>query len=312
MNAVLPGPLLVHVGYHKTGTTFLQRRVFSDRSMGFLSESRCQSNLATREFLTREPLSFDASSARAAFMPMLEEAWSAGLLPVISQERLTANPEQGQYWFPWVFDRLVETFGPFRVLVTIREQRGMLMALYRQAVRAGSALTLREALGTGNEPPGWGAILRPEYLLYDRLVEHVAARCGDDAVCVLPMEWLRRDPDAYLARLCSFCGVSPSGKPEMASENTGYSVLATAIARRLAWLGRPNPLGPQQSASMRFKRSLVYQIDRVLPKSWSDGIDARWRSMIADRVGRMYAESNQRLSDRLGMELGEFGYDTGF
>ncbi|MGP1271992.1 MAG: sulfotransferase family protein [Phycisphaerales bacterium] len=301
--------LVVHVGYHKTGTTFLQRRVFGDRSLGFLAEPRGQSDLATQEFLTRDPLAFDAEASRRVFEPLLTEASSSGLVPVISQERLSANPRSGQYMFPLAFAQMLETFGRFRVLVTIREQRGMLLSLYRQLLRSGQPLTLTEAIGTGNEPPGWSSPIRPEYLRYDLLVSHVMERVGESSVLVLPMEWLREDPAAYMRRLFAFCGVPEDGAPVMESENEGLGALTATVLRRFSWFGRPNPISPRASGAMRLKRAIGYRLDRALPRSWSRGVEQRWREEIRQRVAGMYGESNRRLASLTGLDLARYGYD---
>ncbi|HED54110.1 MAG TPA: sulfotransferase family protein [Phycisphaerales bacterium] len=303
--------LLIHIGLHKTGTTWLQRRVFSDPAMGYLSTPNGQSNEATDAFVTVDPLAFDADSALARFTPMLSEARQRGLVPVISQERLSSDPSFGGYYFTDVLDRLIETFGAFRLLLTIREQKGMLLALYRQAVRSGATFSLRQAIGTGDEPTGWKPTIRPEYLLYDRMIEHVRSRLGDDRVCVLPLELMRRDPERYMRELQAFSGAKSSVVPSMEAENAGYSPLATRVStvvNRFAW---PNPLGPEQPMSVRLARRGMWWFDRVVPMSLSQGVSRRWREQIAGRVGTMYQDSNRRTAAMIGYPLGEWGYDVG-
>lgn len=304
--------LLIHLGLHKTGTTWLQRRLFADEAMGYLSLTPTgQSNDATDAFVTCDPLAFDPEAARERFRPLLETAASKGLVPVISQERLSSDPSFGGYYFTDVVDRLVRTFGTFKVLLTIREQRGMLLALYRQAVRSGSTYTLTQMIGTGSEPVGWAPTIRPEYLKYDRMIEHLSARVGRENVCVLPLELMKSDARDYLARLRKFTGASSDAAPKMEPENAGLSPLATRMSTFTNRFARPNPLGPQQSWRLKFFRSFYWQLDRIVPKSFSNSTNSAWKRTIESRVRGFYAESNRRTAELTGFDLKSMGYDLG-
>ncbi|GAB5495706.1 MAG: hypothetical protein Phyf2KO_07860 [Phycisphaerales bacterium] len=303
--------LLIHIGLHKTGTTWLQRRVFADAEMGFLSTKNGQSNEATDAFVTVDPLAFDPAQARAAFEPMIHEAGERGLVPVISQERLSSDPSFGGYYFTDVIDRLIETFDDFRVLLTIREQQGMLLALYRQAIRSGGTYSLTQMIGTGEEPVGWKPTIRPEYLMYDRMIEHLRTKLGDERVCVLPLELMRSDPQNYMRRLLAFTGAETSKEPGMEAENAGLSPLATRLSTLTNRFSRPNPLGPDQSWRLKFMRRFYWWFDRIVPKGWSNGTTNHWKSTIERRVGEMYDASNRRTSELTGFNLGSMGYSVG-
>ena len=303
--------LVIHIGLHKTGTTWLQRRVFCDAKMGFISTANGQSNEATDAFITVDPLAFDAERARARFEPMLEEARAKNLVPVISQERLSSDPSFGGYYFTEVLDRLVGTFGDFKLLLTIREQRGMLLALYRQAIRSGGTHSLTQMIGTGNEPVGWKSTIRPEYLMYDRMIEHLRARLGEERVCVLPLELMRSDPKDYMDRLLAFTGADATIEPSMESENAGLSPLATRLSTLTNRFSRPNPLGPDQSWRLKLMRRFYWWFDRFVPKSWSNGALERWKQTIRDRTDGYYGKSNRRTAELTGFDLEAMGYDLG-
>jgi len=303
--------LIIHIGLHKTGTTWLQRRVFADAAMGYVSTKNGQSNEATDAFVTCDPLAFDPDEARKRFQPLLDEAQTKGLVPVISQERLSSDPSFGGYYFTDVVDRLVRTFGSVKILLTIREQRGMLLALYRQAVRSGGTYTLTQMIGTGKEPTGWAPTIRPEYLMYDRMIEHLSERVGRENVCVLPLELMRSDPKGYLARLQAFTGAEATIEPKMEAENAGLSPLATRMSTVTNRIARPNPIGPEQSWRLRFLRSFYWRLDRVMPKSWSNATSERWKRTIEERVRGLYAESNRRTAQLTGFDLKSMGYDLG-
>jgi hypothetical protein len=303
--------LVIHIGLHKTGTTWLQRRVFSDSKMGFLSTQNGQSSDATDAFITADPLAFDAAKARARFEPMLNEATAKNLVPVISQERLSSDPSFGGYYFTDVLGRLTDAFGEFKLLLTIREQKGMLLALYRQAIRSGGTHSLTQMIGTGTEPVGWKSTIRPEYLMYDRMIDHLNKNLGEDRVCVLPLEMMRSDPEDYMQRLLEFTGAEATIEPSMESENAGLSPLATRLSTLTNRFSRPNPLGPQQSWRLKLMRRFYWWFDRIVPKSWSNSTTKRWKETINKRVLGFYANSNQRTAELTGFDLESMGYDLG-
>ena len=87
--AVWSGPL-VHVGYHKTGTTWFQTRFFDDSSSGFLLPWSRADQIDEWIVLPKQ-LHFDPAAARAHFENGLSRARAEGRIAVISHERLSGN-----------------------------------------------------------------------------------------------------------------------------------------------------------------------------------------------------------------------------
>ena len=107
---------LLHIGYHKTGSTFLQRRVFPEP--GFSLVARAKALRPT--FVEGDPFGFDARVAREAFRLGIERAQQEGLVPVLSAERLSGNPHSGGYDSKQIAERLAATFPEARVLAILR------------------------------------------------------------------------------------------------------------------------------------------------------------------------------------------------
>ena len=88
-----PRGLLIHIGYHKTGTTWLQKSLFCDEMAGF-----CQPwtrGEIHKWLILVNALSFDGEAARAYFEPGRRESLGRGLAPVVTAERLSGNPHSG-------------------------------------------------------------------------------------------------------------------------------------------------------------------------------------------------------------------------
>lgn len=306
----MPRELVVHIGLHKTGTTWLQKEVFSREALGFAQPAGSDRLAATTEFVNVDPVCFDPEQARRRFAPLLEHAAANDLTPVISDERLSSVPELGRYYLPMVMDRLERSFGRFRLLLTVREQESMLLALYRQSIRSGSRMRIREALGTGGEPDGWTPPLNLDFFRYDRMRDYLAGRVGEENLCVLPLELLRADESRYLEELFAFCGVA-GGSVATPARNPGLSAFATELQRRAnGLLPMKRSAGPPP-ASIQLWRRALYWINRLSPGGWSERIDEDWRSAVRERVADTFATSNAALAAKTGVDLGALGYRVG-
>lgn len=306
--------LLIHIGYHKSGTTFLQRSVFSDPAMGFVSEPGGASLLATKEIVCRHPFSFDARTARNAFASIIADATSQGKVPVISQERLVGDPERGRYDFPIILNRLQATFGDlnYKILITIREQKQTILALYRQHVRSGGRMGISEFIRTPHELPGWHAPCDPSHLLYDQLFDYLSNHIDTDRILVLPLEMLRTSPDSYFTKLFTFAGLDrPGNLADLAHHNVGLSAFATEIQRQINWFGRTSPVDPKRTAAVRARRRIVSIVDRLAPRAFSRSIETAWSEYVGSCIGDYYVDSNRRTKMLCDLDLGMWGYDLG-
>lgn len=312
--------LLIHIGYHKTGTTWLQRRLFPRTDLGLtLSHAKAA---VVGPLITPNALDFDPVACRAAFEPELRAAWSASLLPVISHERLSGEVHIGGRDSRDTAERLRATFPEARVLIGIREQREMIGSIYAQFVKGSGAWSLSHYLN----PPVRAAVrfkyghFDPDHFRYDRLIAHYQRLFGRDGVVVLPYESFRADPVAFVSDLLRSAGlgVDPGTLASLPFDervNRSLSVLGTAFKRRLNILCGPRtgfnttPLWPGDHARNMRLRDLAFRVDRRLPDSWKKAAEARVRKRIADQFAGYYADSNARTAALTGLDLASLGYD---
>jgi hypothetical protein len=180
--------VLSHIGYHKTGTNWLQRRFFSDPETGYRWLGKRPASHPVRSFVRDRPFEFDPPAVRAALDPLLAEAEEAGLLPVISLERLSGSALSGGYDSREIAERLHLVFPDARILVAVREQRSMLVSTYKGYVQQGGAASLASFL----DPPRSRSVRVPlfdaRFLEYDRLVSYT----GPSALTVLGLAFDQR------------------------------------------------------------------------------------------------------------------------
>jgi len=308
-----PAPLIIHVGLHKTGTTWLQNRVFTNAELGFHSPWGPMASPAVAEFMLVDPLAFEARTTLDRLGPEIQAARDRGLIPVLSHEGLSSRPVRGTYYAPTVAKRLAEVFPEARIIIGIREQRGMILSLYRQFVRNGGTYTLTQFIGAGNEPPGWSPLCRLDFFHYDRFVALYKDLFGEHNVLVLPLELLRDDEPRYLQRLLDFAGTDapPDKLAKAGASNVGWGGYSLELYRILSRFAIRNPLGPKQPWPVRWSQRICYKVDAVVPRSMHKKIESRWKAHIAKRVGDRYTQSNAALADMTGLDLEALGYPCG-
>lgn len=82
----------IHIGFHKTGITFLQDFLFSNDSKGFSSPWTVQSGEAIKHFVTSQPERFEPRQTRMEFLSAVEKNGTEELVNVISHENLSGYP----------------------------------------------------------------------------------------------------------------------------------------------------------------------------------------------------------------------------
>lgn len=308
-------PVLVHVGLHKTGTTWLQAGFFRRPEAGFHDIVARLGTAAVLDILVRVPdLGFDATVARDFFAEEIANASTRSLVPVISHERLSGYPPGGSIDRTIVARRIAHVFDSPRILLVISEQNSLIHSLYGQYVADGGHLSLRRFL-RGTVP----ALARKhEFRLhvfeYDALINFYYELFGRANVLALTFEHMRSDPVGFAERVAKFAGVPERQHiSDVTTKQNRRRPIAMQGVRRYA-----NSLLTQtelnDKAIMRF-----HSLDRVfwragpyfrrLTPTWlDDNLADRQRQQIASFVDTAFAESNKRTESMLEIDLATLGY----
>lgn len=304
---------LLHIGFHKTASTFLQNELFGDAAAGFASPPAPRHRIV-RDVVVPDPLAYDAAAVRGRYAPFMREAAEAGLVPVVSHERLSGYPSAGGRDRVEVAGRLAQTFPGARVLVVVREQRALIRSWYAQHVSDGGVEGVERFLKTPEPQLNRKPAFAFAFYEFDRLVAHYQALFGRERVLVLPFETLRADPAAFLSRVATFCGQPAVAEAGARRVNAARPLLMQAAQRPLNFLFYHNELSPGALAHIpRFHKryARLLPVWRALsPAPLERRLDARLRARIDRVVGDRYAASNARLQGLTGEPLGALGYAT--
>lgn len=300
---------LVHIGYHKTGTTWLQNHVFVPER-GYQAPWTVRSGEAIEHLVLSNEFRFQPETVRSAFQTALDPA--AGQVPVISHEDLCGYPVLHRYYGASVARRLHAVFPGARILMVVREQRSALLSLYRQYIKQGGQWPLAVFIGSGAERPGFRPICRLDHLEYHLLVEHYQALFGPEQVLVLPYEWLREDPLGFENAIHDFVANPTRATEHLPAANVGEGGVALAGRRIFNRFYQRSPLwnGHWQSLPLGYRagNKACQWLNRAVPRRWHQRVETALRAQINDRVGDYYRESNQRLASLMGRDLSRWDY----
>lgn len=303
---------IVHLGYHKTATTWFQRS-FYPRVRNFAYVPRDRVHLA---LLAPSAFHFDARTCLA----QLE--LSSELPSILCEEKLSGSPLTGAFrGFQSLIavDRLRATLPDARIVIFVRSQPEVVAASYLQYLRSGGTHSPRRLLFPQSaqrarvKTPRYEARFSFDHFEYEGLIRYCAESFGRERVHVYAYEDFRRDAPRFLASFCRDLGldVDLAAIPNE-RRNVSYGPWVSRIARVLNrftahdvldkrhWIHVPGFYAPRRRLLEALNSSRLFagraDPERVLGRELVAWI--RWR----------YAESNQRLADWLNVDLRALGW----
>ena len=304
--------LLIHIGYHKTATTWLQQVVFRRQKMGF---QRIHTNVP--DFLQHGYFSFDAEKCRNSIEHQVVDATSRGVIPVLSHERFSGNPQSGGYDSKEIANCLATAFPQAKILIVIREQCSRIVSCYKQYVKVGGPCTFHGYIS----PPTKGQmripLFRLEHFEYHALIQYYQQLFGPERVLVLPYELLVREPISFVSQIVTHAGARPSFDlrklPFGKSRNTSPSPIAAEIACRTNRVARWDTINPQPWIRSEGFATFLYRgsvrVGNSMPRRLQRRIEQDWITKIRQLAGNRFAMSNTRTSQATQLDLKRFEYD---
>ena len=305
-----PRPV-VHIGYHKTATSWFQARVYPA-----VPGWRMVDRTAVRATLLDAcPFLFDGAAARARL------GVEDGPPAIICEEDLSGvlhNGHVSQLVGKEAAARIHAALPDARIVIFVRAQESAVASWYMQYLREGGTRSIRRYLfpdayrHLGHVRPFKLPHFRFRQLDYTGLVQSYDALFGRENVFVYPYEALRRDPAALLARMRADLGLPLPEVAGAGGNNTGYR-------RGLIPLLRFANLFTVRSV---IDKAVLFHLPYwYIARKWLFAKLNRWalfgppagaRNLLDDEtrtfVRQRFWRSNQWLEARLGVPLAPLGY----
>jgi len=281
---------VVHIGFPKTATTFLQTRVFPAlRDFRYFDARESERFFAS--VIGHDDTIFDFAAARRS----LQDAWDTHAKSLFSYEPLTGLEYRSAFVNRTLIAQRLRKLGFERVIITIRNQFDVLESAYRQYIRSGGVLKIDEYV---TFDPAKTHYLYPEYFDYHSIYRLYAETFGHSNVLVLQYERLR--DSAFLAELCDFLQTAAIRVALDDTVNASLSYRKTALLRIINYY-TCNAYRPSHPISRRITTSFFEHRLAALP-FWNGRrsfVEPAMRSTIAS----FYGESNAKLAAAAGLVL---------
>jgi Sulfotransferase family len=318
MTPLIDSKVLVHVGLHRTASSWLQENLFTRPELGFYgpAESKKRRSLVKNvgHFLVADETGhlindweFDADAVRASLASL--EA-REGLWPVVSYERLGGHPLSNGFDRRMICHRIKAVFPNARILICIREQGAIVLSNYMQYLRNGGWNT-PEVFVT-HRPDGRQPTLSLKFWEYHTLISMYYDAFGRESVLILPYELFASEPQSFIKRICDFVGLpTPHDLPVQEIVNVRRAHVSSYYSRLLTPWGRSTSANgnfPASKAGRAINRWVKGVLDRTVPKSWEERTRKNLQRRVEQCIGDYYCESNRVSQHLTGLDLAGFGY----
>lgn len=327
--------LYIHVGPHKTGSTFLQREVFPKISSTFLSQQiKCAEVL---RMLNQNGLFRDFSG----ISKWVASLSSHGDKVILSNEDFF-GPFGNSYWENKEYsETLASLFPNAKVIMVIRKQHNILESMYKQTLHIGWSIPKlrficshrsRDGIELLDQERYFFPTIRADCLQWDVFAENYVSLFGRENVKILVYEDLANNPEKFISEVCDFMGVEKIKIDSTQVANRSYSAISVKISYILnRFLIRPERLGgfvfeqPYFDTLTNTAKSGKYGGLALYAAELSRRCKLRW--LLQERLDNIcyrnaqiydgesqkyiqsfYFDSNKRLAENFNLDIQCYGY----
>ena len=301
--------LLVHIGYHKTGSTYWQKKVFSTNEVNFIERS-----LVREHILAPTAYEFSSNSLNQWLKSQLVD----NQLNVISEEELSGNIHtagNGRSITYETIERLSSIdAADVKILIFVRNQVDMIDSCYRQYVKRGGCFSFEKYVlsetmgGERHRFPGFSMA----HFLYDDVIEHCFNRFGKNNVLVFSYEDFCSSPSRIVSEISSeikselFIEKS-ANRTRVNQSLSNFTVLLSRLTNRLF---SKDPISRNAIFSLNILQPYLckfYQyLDNILPRKLTTN-----HYVTNDKIkiiNKYYSESNIATQELTGIDLQKLKY----
>jgi hypothetical protein len=307
---------ILHIGYHKTASTWFQTRLYPRvTSHRFVERKKVQ-----EAFFSHGAFGFDPDIARVTL-------GGASDLPLIVCEELLSGSifTSGLFGFrsKEAAHQLKSVFPDGRVVIFIRNQVEMVCSAYNEYVKMGGTYSPRRFLYPDRDLakieflPNDLPRFTFEQFCYSPLVRHYRNLFGAEDVYVFPFEAFRRDPKTFIAKFAETLELTfdEGADISLRPTNLSYRPSVLAVTRFLNLFTRRTRPFKVDLFSVPF----IYRGGKKILKAWNRFLHARGATAspqqilgeeLVEEIRNYYRKDNSVLRQEFGICIDGFGYPT--
>lgn len=290
---------IFHIGFHKTGTTFLQNNIYPNiNDIDYLPRYACPDVLNSLIYHS------DYHSGKTLFL--LKPYLTNKEILLISYEGLVGQPFYPKENLSMRVVERIASFENVKIIITIRNQVSIIDSLYRQFVQQGGSSDISEFI---DEQKG---IFKWEYCNYFPLIKKYVNLLGRDHVLLITQEQMMANKEFETGKILNFIRddnlkLSQSDKGHGNVSMSNFSIKVMSFLNRF---GSSNINGIEKKGiykSSFLRMWLQHRIDPYILSKIS-----KKRIFLSDydqkRIKSYYSKTNMRLEEEFNLSLKELGY----
>jgi hypothetical protein len=308
-NEINDNNLVFHIGYHKTGSSFLQKQVF-EKSMTF---NRINQYSINRAIIQQGPFHFNVNQAKE----FIKNESRENTINVFSNERLSGDPHSGGRDAKEIAERIKMIAPSAKILIVVREQISAILSSYSQYIRAVGSLSLSEYINsTSKRDIGR---FRKEHFEYHHLITYYVELFGKEKVLCIPFELLAIDPHLFVTTILDFLKLR-STKKDTILKNIDYKTINASLNFKQIILKRYfNPFINHHQKDLAntynfiLAKNLYSFLNRLLQNKVNDKKSIKFnksqKELIVNSFGAGFFEnSNKKLQKHITYDLKSLGW----
>lgn len=319
---------LVHIGYPKCGSTWLQSEIFngSDPNIrplfpSYVNEYGYFKSGGDIFYSPPVPVLGKTMSKYAytglfdvdlAKQQIVERSEPGAKITVLSNEAWVGHPFSGGVQYGEYAQRIKDTVPDAKILITVRAQERMILSAYAHfIVQAGGRCSLRQFLtSTAHNQIPWPS---PHFYCYHYLIERYVSLFGRENVLVVPFELLtQRGVADFLAPIYDFLGLpgpDRSLRPDAKNARDYRRYVLLSRLRFLNLIAAPMPAnGNTGWSAFRLLNSIAAMGASALSRQFVETAVVKDLDLIREYFAPFASETNSALQGYVEANLSEMGY----
>lgn len=288
--------MIIHVGYPKTGSTFLQENIYPHlKGVTYYDYEHCRKLF--RLLINHNSIDFDAETFKQHFNQQSNDFYSF--------EVLVGKLANGEYNIELA--HRLKALGFKQIIISLRNQQSIFESLYRQYIQQGGVLKAKDFFREEMREFRWS------YLDYYPLVQYYANLFGKENVFIFLQEELRNNQTKVLNNFTDFIGAAKLNKLPP-SKKKGNKSLSSAAIKLLRVLNhstnnyyRPSNLISSKITTWKFRYLLQEWGDPLLiSKIFSN--KPLVPKNISQQIPKRYRDNNLKLQETYHLNLKQYHY----
>lgn len=294
--------MIAHIGYHKTGTTFLQNNIYPYiKGVDFIGYNAC--DLIFKDLINKSPNDYDTRKT----MALIEDSIHIDQVQLFSLEGLVGSLFYGRGANNHIIADRLKDLGFAKIIISIRNQHKLLESIYVQYIQEGGVAKSGHFFDAQNKIFDWG------YADYYTLIQYYFDLFGKENVLVLLQEELRANEKESVDKVLSFIGdgFKLGERQKHRHANKSLSRISVKLLRLINHftynVHKPSQMISKRISTWKFRFVLQNYLDPWLFLAISSK-----KTFIPDstklEIEKYYKVGNRKLMGLLGSDLSKFGY----